>query len=253
MSNPVIAIPSHDRREMLQRHTLQLLRRHEIDMSTVHVFASPESFYDDIAQAWGFHLHKGDESQVSITCARNDIIRHFDEGQRVVEMDDDVEDIVEFCGKNVAPVENLHKLITESFEKIGDAGLWGVCANSNAFFASGRDQVGPRSIVNSFLGYVNDKRVVLTVPEKEDFERVCIFYKNDLTVLKQGIFGVNTRYWYNAGGIQGRYNFRTRKEKQRESARQLMEMYPGFFSVHTRRNGITDVRFLPALSKPVAL
>ena len=253
VSDFVIVIPSHNRCEMIQSHTLRLLTRHGIDMSTVHVFASPESSYDDIAQVWGFHLHRGDKSQVSITCARNEIIRHFDEGQRVVEMDDDVEDIVEFSGKRVSPVEDLQKIITESFEKIGDSGMWGVCANSNAFFASGQDQVGARSIVNSFMGYINDKRVVLTVQEKEDFERVCIYYQHGLTVLKRGMFGVKTRYWYNSGGIQDRYNFQTRKKKQLESANQLMAMYPGFFSVSTRRNGITDVRFLPSVSRDVEL
>lgn len=250
--NEVIAIASHNRRELLQRHTLRLLQRHNVNMARVHVFASADSYYDDIAKVWGFNLHKGEKCQTSITCARNDIIQYFDEGQRIVEIDDDVEDIVEFKGKHVEPVEDLTKVITESFEKIGSNGLWGVCANANAFFASGNDQEGPRSIVNSFLGYVNDKRVVLTVPEKEDFQRVCIFYDHNLPILKRGMYGVDTRYWYNKGGIQDRYNFHTRKVRQRESAEELMRMYPGMFSMQLRRNGITDIRFLPGLLKDAA-
>lgn len=244
----VFAIASHKRPEMLQRHTLSMLRRHSIDMKHVHVFASAVEDYMAISHQLGFHLHIGGKE--GITQARNDIIQHFAHGQHIVELDDDVEDIVQFNGKTSTPIQDLQEFINVSFAKIGTEGLWGICATANAFYASGKDQFGPRSIINSFLGYINNKNIVLTVTEKEDFQRVCQFHALGLPVLKRGTAGVVTRYWYNPGGIQNRRSFQQRKVAQRESADALMALYPGMFRMQTRRNGITDIFFVPKRTGP---
>ena len=87
--NAVIAIASHERPQILQCKTLKLLKRHKIPMNQVYVFVSPQSHstYKEIEKNWGFQLVGGKNTTILKT--RNNIIKYFDEGQNIVEMDDD--------------------------------------------------------------------------------------------------------------------------------------------------------------------
>ena len=78
----VIAIPSHQRPEQLQRKTLTLLKRHKIDMGVVYIFSSPISHneYKNIAKSWGVNLIK---SKKSILDTRNHIIKYFPENAKI--------------------------------------------------------------------------------------------------------------------------------------------------------------------------
>ena len=164
----------------------------------------------------------------------------------VVEMDDDIDDIVHTI-KNVksVSVDNLKEIFEESFKLCPD-GLWGMNATltSNNFFANGKDNLGHHqlSIVNSCLGYYNDKSIKLSVPEKEDFERVILFYLKNKNILKRGQYGIKTKYWTNKGGLQDIYDFDKRKEIQLLSANMIMEKYPNHAYMVKRKNGIVDLR-----------
>jgi len=242
--NFIIAIASHKRPEILQSKTLNLLKNHNISMKKVYVFVSPESYeeYIPIKNKWKFNLVGGDNTTILET--RNNIIAYFDEGQNIIEMDDDVEDIeVTVKGKKNKPVKDLKELFNESFQIISSSGLFGFNANTNNFFAGGIDKFGLYSIINSCLGYKNDKRIKLTVSEKEDFERVIQFYELDLPILKRTGYGIKTRYWKNPGGIQSHYDFKKRIEVQKQSAEQLLEKYPWAVRKQVRKNGIYDLRF----------
>ena len=242
--NFIVAIASHKRPEILQSKTLTLLKNHNISMKKVFVFVSPESYEDyiPIKNKWKFNLVGGENS--SILKTRNNIIDYFKEGQNILEMDDDVEDIEKTLkGVKNKSVTNLKELFNESFQIISSGGLFGFNANTNNFFAGGIDKFGLYSIINSCLGYKNDKRIKLTVAEKEDFERCILFYELNLPILKRTGYGIKTRYWRTPGGIQSHYDFKKRIEVQRESAEQLLEKYPWAVRKQVRKNGIVDLRF----------
>jgi len=239
-----IAIPSHKRSEQFKEKTLNLLKKHNFDLKYIYIFVSPESYdeYSKIFVDCNVILSKN-----NILDTRNHIIEYFDEGEEIVEMDDDVEDIVHTIKEvKSTSVEDLQELFRDSFEK-SKGGLWGMNATltSNNFFASGKDSFGIQqvSIVNSCIGYTNRKDIKLTVPEKEDFERVILFYKKDIPILKRGQYGIKTKYWKNEGGIQDRYDFNKRKEVQELSANMIIEQYPNHAYKVQRKNGIVDIRF----------
>lgn len=240
MLSAAIAIPSHDRRDMLESKSLALLRRHGVPMAAVSVFVSPESHaaYRPLAESAGFSLVR---SKRGITATRNHIIAHYPDGARVVEMDDDVDDIVRSATNR--PVGDLVALLNESFDLLPGRGLWGLNATTNPFFADGRDKWGLYSVVNSCLGYYNDKRVALSVPEKEDFERCLLFYRAGLPILKRGAYGIRTKYWRNRGGIQSRYGFDERLQVQETAAQTLLRRYPTLCYAVRRKSGLVDVRF----------
>jgi len=238
-----IAIASHQRPKQLQEKTLALLKKHKFNFNNVYVFVSPGSYqeYLPISKQWGFHLIK---SKNSILTTRNHIIQYFKEGAKIVEMDDDVEDIeTTLKGTPNKSVSNLKKLFTDSFKKIGSNGLWGFNANTNNFYADGKDKIGLYSIINSCCGYINRKSIKLTVSEKEDFERCVLMFKRGYPILKRSGYGIKTKYWTNKGGIQGHYGFDKRKKVQSDSANTLMKKYPEYCYTKVRPNGIVDIRF----------
>ena len=166
---------------------------------------------------------------------------------KIIELDDDVEDILDFELSNKGePVENLYELFKQSFklfEKM-DGGLWGFNANCNVFYVSDfKDKWGLYSIINSCLGYVNKKNVILTVPEKEDFERVLYFYKHKLPIVKRCRYGIKTKYWTNKGGIHDRYDKEKRTEIQNISADMILNNHSDCCYGRKRNNGIIDIRF----------
>ena len=242
-SSFVIAIPSHNREELIQKTTLKLLKNHKINFKNVYVFSSPESFvkYKSIQQLWGFKLIK---SRNSIKDKRNHIIKYFESGQKIIEMDDDIENIMHTVKKKKrTPINNLKRFFNECFSKLNKKGLWGLNSTDSTLSPNGLDKFGTYTIVSACCGYYNDKRIKLTVEEKEDFERVVQFYKLKLPVLKRGAYGIKTKYWINPGGIQSRYSKEERIKVQKKSAEKLMKKYPEFFNKSQRENGLVDLRF----------
>lgn len=240
----VIAIASHKRADQLQNKTLALLKKHKFNMKDVYVFASPASLkeYRPIAKKWGFTIAPGGK----IIEARRNIISYFPNGTKIVEMDDDIEDIVTTKkGQTNKSVKNLKKLFEESFKLVAKNGLWGFNANTNNFFAQGVDKFGLYSLINSCLGYYNNKDIKLTLSEKEDFQRCILFYKKCRPILKRTGYGIKTNYWTNKGGIQELYGFEKRKRVQKKAAETIMKKYPGVCFMKVRPNGLVDVRFKP--------
>jgi hypothetical protein len=241
-----IAIPSHKRIKGLKTRTYDLLMRHGFDENDIYIFVSPECYNEYKEEFKNVILSKN-----NILDTRNHIIEYFDEGEEIVEMDDDVLDI-KTCEKYIKPesVNDLKLIFKESFEK-SKGGLWGfnsVIRNDNANVpVDNSDKIGIQkvSIVNSCIGYTNRKDIKLSVSEKEDFERVLIYFHKKIPILKRRMYGIHTRYWTYAGGLQDRYNTEERKKVQEISANKLIEMYPeDCKKVYRKKNNICDLRFI---------
>jgi len=253
-----IAIPSHHRLEQLKSKTYSLLIKHGFSEDDIYIFVAPECYDEYYVEFKNVIL-----SKLNITDKRNHIIEFFRSGEMIVEMDDDIEDIMNTKkDEKATPVEDIKELFENSFEMLrgdipqkwgGEApkGLWGLNANCNTFFATGEDKHGVQlcSIINSTLGYFNDKDIQLTIPEKEDFERVIKYYLKDIPILKRCGYGIKTKYWGNKGGLLSQYDFEERKKKQRLSADILFETYPDLVYKRERKNGIVDIRFRRKKSK----
>jgi len=244
----IIAIPSHKRKNILEQRTLAFLNKHNINFSNVYVFVSSDSYEDylELQEKYKFNLiqHVNDKFNDSILEIRNNIIEYFEENQKIIEIDDDIKDLEKLDkNKKNESVENLNDLFNNCFAQLNGSGLFGFCSKNNSFFASCCTKYGLYSIVNSCLGYINDKRIFLTVREKEDFERVLQFHTLGLQIIKFGQYGINTTYWKNKGGIQARYNFEARKIIQRNAALELVLKYPDLCYITNRSNGLTDIKF----------
>ena len=236
-----IVIPSYNRVSQLQGRTLNLLLKHNIPQSRIYIFVHPDS-YDDYKNIIGTKYQDINiiESKYGIRPSRNYINNYFNNGDKIVEIDDDVENLINLNLDK--PLENLHEFIEESFSMCGN-GLWGVSALTNKFFSSMKDKFGLQSIVATFCGYVLDKSVKLTLDVMEDHERAIKYYLKDKPIFKRGWVGIKTKYWTNKGGIQSSYDYEKRKMLQNYCSDELATSYPHLVYQRTRKNGLKDIRY----------
>ena len=239
--NYKIVIPSYNRLSKLQARTLDFLFRHNIDHTKIYIFAHPLSFdeYKEVFDSKYPNINVI-ESKGGIKNSRNYINHYFNEGDKIVEIDDDVEDLIDL--REDKPLENLNEFIEESFSMCGN-GIWGVSALTNKFFATLNDKFGLRSIVATFCGYVLDKSIKLTLDVMEDHQRTILYYLNDKTILKRGWVGIKTKYWTLSGGLQTEYDREKRLQLQNYCSDELATSYPHLVYQRTRKNGLKDLRF----------
>lgn len=237
----IVAIPSHNREKLLGK-TINLLLTRGFQKEDIHLFSSPESI-DRYTDLFKNMVNKIYEAPPEIRGARNMISKTFPEGTKIVEMDDDIRGIYKFGeGNETTEVPDLKQFFNECFTVCGN-GLWGLNPNMNAFFSDKQDKFGLYSIISSTCGYVNDHRVVIETPEKTDYHRCLQYFTLGKPILKRSGYAIKTKYWTEKGGIQSRYDFEVRKNRQYESAKYLLDNYPDLVYLQQRKNGLTDLRF----------
>ena len=194
-----IVIPSYNRLSKLQARTLDFLFRHNIDHTKIYIFAHTLSFdeYKEVLNSKYPNINVI-ESKGGIKNSRNYINHYFNDGVKIVEIDDDVEDLIDL--REDKPLENLNEFIEESFSMCGN-GIWGVSALTNKFFATMQDKYGLRSIIATFHGYTLDKSIKLTLDLMEDHQRTILYYLKEKSILKRGWVGIKTKFWTLEGGL----------------------------------------------------
>ena len=236
-----IAIPSYNRIQQVEHRTLNFLFRHNIDHSKIYIFVHPFS-YDEYVEVLKpkYPTINIIESKCGIKNSRNYINQYFNEGDKIVEIDDDVEDLITL--REDKPLENLNEFIEESFSMCGN-GIWGVSALTNKFFATLNDKFGLRSIVATFCGYVLDKSIKLTLDLMEDHQRTILYYLKEKSILKRGWVGIKTKFWTLEGGLQIDLDRDKRLQLQNYCSDELATSYPNLVFQRTRKNGLKDIRF----------
>ena len=238
--NYKIVVPSYNRLSKLQARTLDFLFRHNIEHSKIYIFAHPLSF-DEYKEVFNSKYPNINviESKGGIKNSRNYINHYFNDGDKIVEIDDDVEDLIDL--RQDKPIENLHEFIEESFSMCN--GIWGVSALTNKFFATMQDKYGLRSIVATFCGYVLDKSIKLTLDLMEDYQRTILYYLKEKSILKRGWVGIKTKFWTLEGGLQTDLDREKRLQLQNYCSDELAKSYPNLVFQRTRKNGLKDIRF----------
>jgi len=237
--NYKIVIPSYNRLNTLQNKTLRFLFRNNIPDNKIYIFVHPDSYEDYLILESEYNINII-KSVEGIRDSRNYITDYFPEGQKLISIDDDISDLIDF--RTNQSLQNLNDFIEESFEMV-QGGLWGLSATDNRFFSRLKDKVGLQSIIGSFCGFTNTKQYKLKLKVMEDYERVIYYYNDKRLILKRSFIGIRTKYWTTAGGIQSNYSKDERITIQNEAADYLLNNYPQLVYIRTRKNGLKDIRF----------
>ena len=277
-----IAIPSYQRPETLKNKTLNLLQNHKIDPQRINIFVAnkqQEQEYNDALEPNSYN--KIIRGRKGIKNIRNFMSNHFDEGQKVFYMDDDItqmyqnynnpqknqrdkpcnlrkiDESYDRSNNYLLPLKNLHNLIMKGFQEAERRNLdnWGVYPVENPYFMKPTSQHKDDYMSNK-LNYImggltgvcnNRKAEIRTIDDKEDYERSIKYYLKDGGVLRINNVCARTNCYKEPGGMQ----VDRTKDRIHKSAEYLCHKYPQLCSLNTgKKSGYSEVR-LRDIQKPI--
>lgn len=181
---------------------------------------------------------------VGLGKARNHVIANSTRGDRLVFVDDDLSGIAEAIGpKKLRQVDDLDWLFRMMFRdtEAASATLWGVYPVPNAFFMKPRVRYDLTYIIGCTFGIIvtGKPHELVTLDDKEDFERSIRHYVADGHVVRNEHFCTQADNYKAAGGMQlSRTPLRVRAASE-----WLVKRYPGLCQLNTsKRSGWTEVR-----------
>ena len=249
-----VVIPTFNRYNIINTHTLTMLENHNIKSSLIYIFVANEEEKTKYLETLDKKYHKNlIVGILGLKNQRNFINKYFKENQNILFIDDDVKEIYELTNynkknrtentKNI--LKDLNKFVLESFKllKKEKAYLWGIYPINNPYFMFDRITFDLRFIVGPFFGIINrhNKELELTIDEKEDVERTLKHFILDKKVVRFNNICVNTVYYKNKGGM----NFKDRKKDALESATYLHKKYPELTKLKLdKKSGYAEVKLV---------
>ena len=249
-----IAIPSYKRPKILKERTLNILTKHKITKSKIHIFVANEEEKEEYTKFLGktYQIIVGKKG---LKNQRNLIQDYFPVDTFVVQMDDDLKEIYQlvltnnsnkYKQKDMKPIINLDKFIKCAFQHTINNGLflWGVYPIDNAYFMSDKITYDLRIIVGPFWGYIirHNNRLKNRIDEKEDIERTIKYYIKDNGVVRFNNISIQTSYYKTPGGMG---TLKERKENAMKSVEYLTDKYPDYCKKKlNKKSGMPDVKLI---------
>jgi hypothetical protein len=235
----VVAVPSHARASTINRQTLRTLAEGGIPAERVTVFVAEAERYEyqralDPA-LYGDLALGGDD----LAAQRNAVTRHFNSGDPVVSIDDDIDAVMERIDeKSLRAMANLDEFVRSNFSALQDAGLglWGVYPVCNAYFMKPRRRVGLHFCIGQLFGVFNsrDEYARTTISQKEDYERTLRWFRQYGAVMRCDFAACKSRM-FAPGGMQAP-DQPSRNEINESAVRYLLDAFPAHVRVKARPN-----------------
>lgn len=238
-----VVIPTYKRSETLRDKTLALLQKYEIPPERIYIFVADEEEKKLYEQTLPKYYKEIVVGEVGMRAIRNFIQDYFPEGEKLLNMDDDIRALKirvnEREGKDLESLKNLIERGFELSERFG-ARLWGVYPTYNPMFMRNKVSADLRYIIGAFWGVTNthDKDTYVTLDDKEDFERTIKFYIKDGRVLRFNNIGIESAYYTEPGGMQ----VERTESRVTSSGMYLVQKYPTLCSVNKARKKHFEIK-----------
>lgn len=231
-------IPSYQRPKQLESKTLKFLKHHKIPNEDISIVLRSDdehlSEYQALGNGYLFHI----TSRKGIGNTHNYITEHFDEGQFIVEIDDDLTNIIDNKKNSVdfnAECVKMFNIMAHMGASYG-----GTYQCDNAMFMTNTPQF--TTDLRYCLGCVRfrfiRKDIVLHTNYAEDFENCILHYKRDGLILKNNHIAPKTSN-YSPGGCDGDgRNLETEKIDKEFLANE----YPEYCKLFQRKNERWDLK-----------
>jgi len=239
----VIAIPSYKRSMILLYKTLNFLERNSIDSNLIYIFIVAED-KDDYMQIPRYLYKELVIGVKGIVPQREFIENYFYEGDHIVSIDDDIQDLI--FSKPEEEI-SLNEFFTEAFNlcKKEDAYIWGVYPVANPFYANRNKWYSTHLtfIIGCFYGFINrPKREELKCTltnNKEDYERCIKYWYYDKKVIRFNTVCVKTKYCGTDGGGLGTLS--SRITDMELAVKLLHANYPSVTRIRIKKSGEYDL------------
>ena len=232
-----VAIPSYQRVKKLKTQTLPFLERVGIPRERITIFLKnieEANVYVPEISGYRFKIC----NNKNIWEKRNFIIDYYPIGQKVLGMDDDIQD-VKFLDETkdfISVVNRMFKLCEE--QNCSTFGFYPI-TTSNNFYLKERVASGLQYICWALYGFINRG---VKIPEEymliDDRWWSCYWYRREGKTLRYEGASIKTVY-FSSGGMS-----EIRSQKQVEPVLKLLEKeYPECVKFQVKRNGRPDVVF----------
>jgi hypothetical protein len=258
-----IVIPSYNRSEYLKTHTLAMCIRFNIPQDRIFIFVATEQ-KDEYIKALKDYSVSIIDGPVGLKNMRNFITGFFNEGEALLCMDDDIDDLYSLY-ENTSVIDinkaahwklallsasDFYNFTRDAYYRMVDSkkNLFGIYPVKNGFFMKDLPAIthNPRFCVGTFWGIINkhSSELILTMDEKEDMERSIIYSLQDGGVIRYNHITLSTKYYKTSGGMQSNTTYAQRIANSFESSNKLVEKYPTICELYNgKKNGMCEVRF----------
>jgi len=242
----IIAIPSYQRAHALVKKTLTFLFESQIDMQRVFIFVASQEEYDTYYEVVPHNLFNSLViGKLGITAQRNFISNFFPEGQYIVSIDDDITRLRILDEKKLTTLEDVDMFLQEAFTICEEEGMfiWGIYpTDSIMFMGNGRMSTSLKFIIGAFYGFINRKleclRLDIRAECKEDIEQSILYFMLDGGVIRFNNVATNPCV-ASDGGLG-----KDREDRNNAACAYLVETYPDYTTLRTRKNGVKEIRLL---------
>jgi hypothetical protein len=236
--NIKIAIPSHNR---VCISTLSLLT--EFEKENIFIFVNDKEQYKKYKE-YG-HEQVIITNTIGIQKARNYILDYFKFGEKILQLDDDIESIekLSFSGmkKVLVPMDNkeIKQFIYRGFQlaEKNKTGLWGLYPVENPFYMSNKLS-NKGFVIGSFSGIIVDElRMDDNLPLKEDYDYTMQHILKYKKIVRFDNITMKIKHYTNSGGCVD-----SRKEDsslEKKCHDYLLAKYPKYIKSNpTRENEV---------------
>lgn len=232
-----IAIPSYRRPRTLKQKTLAMLNAYGISNSEVDVWLADAQQLSEYESEFEVNPPNFIVGVPGIGPQRNRIEQHYEQGSRVLMLDDDLTGWQQATNpKTLEAVPDLRAIIQQGWQiadRIG-AGLWGVYAVANPYFMKPRVQTNLCYVIGTVQGIIcsRDPALIRVTSHGEDYEYSIRRYIKDGILARLDWLTVISNYFKEPGGLVSQ---RT-PEMMFESIRRIEAMFPDFCKMYVRKS-----------------
>ena len=228
-----IAIVSHRRPHILAAQTYKMLRESNASVTDIDLFLSDTQ---DAAEYAILPLNQIITKAGNVRDKFNFVHNHYPVGTRVMVLEDDIT-VIDKAGAVVTDINAMAQL---GFSSIGAQGLWGIAPHANTFYFSGKVTHSLKLVVAHCFGYVSTKEeaLAITQPTKTDYERTLLYFQRYGCVTRLDMYGVKTKSYTQAGGIQSDYTRDQRHALEQAACNYLVDRFRGLVSHNTTKKSL---------------
>tara|TARA_R100000773_G_C4207184_1_gene107732 strand:+ start:460 stop:1191 length:732 start_codon:yes stop_codon:yes gene_type:complete len=241
-----ICIPSYERYETINDKSIGLLLNYGFFPEEIDLFVANKEQYDKYKSV----VHKDINIIIAVKGlkkVRDFIFNYYDQGEKLLCVDDDIEEIVD---SDYNPVDNLKEIIDRGFDECqkNNMKLWGLYPSCNKYFMENTHELTTdyKFIIGNFFGCINCSNMnKLSIPDIDDYERSIrsfILYGGSVRLNR---YAPRTKFRKNIGGQQTEH----RDVLITEAKKILMKNYPNYLYLRRRRNNTDTNVFLKIMKE----
>lgn len=243
-----IAIPTYKRNNTLKNKTLKVLNESNINPEKIDIFVADS----EEKEIYEKTLQKNTYGKIIVGALglkgnRTFIQNYYPEGQYIVCLDDDIEEVhIKISDKKVQKLNHLDELFCYAYKicKEMETEIWGVYPVDNPYFMKDSIACGLRFLNATMFGMINthDENMYITLDDKDDYERSIKAYLKYQTVARLDFISYKSKEFTEAGGMQ--YDGKRTLERNKQSVLYLTNKYPYLCKINNARKDRWEVKLV---------